>query len=80
MQRIDIVLTADWTGTTSYIPLPDEHPDIRSVPTTQYLEGVDGIREVNVIKNTSRGVQINHTGKIHNILKLHYEEIGAFTR
>ena len=80
MQRIDIVLGTTWTGTTSYIPLPDDQPDIRSVQTTQYLEGVDGIREVNVIKNTSRGVQINHTGVKFNAMKLHYEAVGALSR
>jgi hypothetical protein len=80
MEIIDIVLETTWTGTTSYIPLPSDQPDIRSVPTTQYLEGIDGIREVNVIKSTSRGVQINHTAAKYNFLKLHYASIGAFKR
>jgi hypothetical protein len=80
MKRIDIVLGTAWPGTTSYITLPADQPDIRFLPTAQYLEGVDGMRPVNMIKYKSRGVQINHTGKKYNVLKLHYEAIGALTR
>lgn len=79
MHRIDIVIETAWAGTTSYIPFLDQ-PDILFMPTTQYLQGLNEVRQVNVIKYKARGVQINHTATKHSVLKLRYLEVGGLVR
>jgi len=79
MISVEIPITTTY-ATTEYIPIPSGYPDIDSIPTTQYLQGSDGLVAVNVKDYTTSSVQINHTAVKHNILKLHYEEVGLLTR
>lgn len=78
MISVDIVIGTTYT-TTEYIPIPDEYPDIESIPTTQYLQGADGIRAVEIKANTTSTVQINYKAVKYNILKLHYSEVGPLS-
>jgi len=64
------------------VALPSGFPEIAHVPTTQYLQGVDGIAEVHVKgywKDTGL-VRINRQAVKYNILKLHYRSLGDLVR
>lgn len=80
MQVIDIMIDTTWTASTSIIPLPDGMPDIAFVPTTQYLIGIDQIKEAEVLRNDADGVQINLQAVKYNILHLRYRAVGELVR
>ena len=79
MISVEIVIGTTY-ATTSSIPIPDEYPEIESISTTQYLQGIDGIAEVHVEDSGVHSVQINRTCVKYNILKLHYSEIGVLKK
>lgn len=80
MISVEIVISTTWNASTSYIPIPDEYPALESIPTTQYLQGADGIMEADIRKSKAHGVQINKQAVKFNALKLHYEEIGVLKK
>lgn len=76
----DIVIETTWAASTSVIPLPNDAPLIGQCPTTQYLEGSDGVLEANVRRYESNGVQINLQAVKYNVLKLRYVAVGELRR
>lgn len=80
MIATEILIETTWAASTSYIPIPGEYPAIETIPTTQYLQGVDGVIEADVRKSEEHGVQINKQAVKYNVLKLHYNEVGPLTR
>lgn len=80
MISVEIVISTTYDASTSYIPIPSEYPVIDSIPTTQYLQGADGIVEADVRKYKAHGVQINKQAVKYNVLKLRYNEIRLLTR
>lgn len=81
MAILDIVIEAtSWDASTSIIPLPNGAALLGYCPTTQYLEGSDGVLEVNVLRYETKGVQINRKAVKYNILKLHYVAVGELRR
>lgn len=80
MITVDVLIETTWDASTSYIPIPDEYPAIDTIPTTQHLQGIDGILEADVRKSKAHGVQINKQAVKYNVLKLHYNEVGPLTR
>lgn len=80
MRTIDIMIATTWDASTSYIPLPTGCADIASVPTTQYLQGVDQIREVTIRNNTATGIQLTYQAVKYNVLKLKYVAVGDLVR
>ena len=81
MITVDIVFAGTTLdASTSYILIPDEYPSLESIPTTQYVQGNDGILEAEVRKSKAHGVQIKRQLVKHNILKLHYSEVGVLKK
>ena len=80
MIQCDIIIETTWAASTSIIPLPTGFPHIAVIPTTQYLQGADGLLEVKIRRYDPDGVQINRQAVKYNVLKLHYRAVGELVR
>ena len=80
MISVEIVISTTWDASTSYIQIPSGYPAIDSIPTTQFLQGADGIVEADVRKYKAHSVQINKQAVKYNVLKLRYNEVSLLTR
>lgn len=79
MIAVDIVIGTTY-ATTSTIPIPDEYPALESIPTTQHIQGADGVEEALVESSEAHGVRITRTAVKDNVIKLYYSEIGPLKR
>jgi len=80
MISVEVIIGTTYAASTSYIPIPSGYPAIDSIPTTQFLQGADGIIEADVRKYKAHGVQINKQAVKYNVLKLRYNEVSVLTR
>lgn len=77
---IDIVLATTYS-TTSAIYIPSGMPPIAYVPpTTQYLQGIGGFKDLLVSGYSSDHVHFNKIGVKYNVVKLRYRAVGEIVR
>lgn len=80
MIQCDITIETTWAASTSIVLLPSGFPEIGWIPTTQYLQGADGLLEADIRRNDADGVQIHLQAVKYNVLKLHYRPVGELVR
>lgn len=79
MEQIDIVATTAYL-TAASLHLPDGALPIAYVPTTQYIQGIDGLVATTVTTYDATTVSLNHAIGKYNVVKLKYLAVGGLVR
>ncbi|MBC8521044.1 MAG: hypothetical protein H8D26_03510 [Methanomicrobia archaeon] len=79
MELIDIVATTAY-ATAATLHLPAGALPIAYVPTTQYIQGIDGLVATTVTTYDATTVSLNHAIGKYNVVKLRYLAVGQLVR
>ena len=79
MEQIDIVATTAYLAAAT-LHLPSGAPPIAYVPTTQYIQGIDGLVATTVTTYDATTVSLNHALAKYNVVKLRYRKVGQLVR